>query len=493
MAMPLAVFLGSYDISIPREFQVAFAILALVELVLLVAASAHAVMWRREPRAAALWIAISILAPLVGPLAYFVFGINRSRRRARRKLRGRGEPVDPHSACHPEARAAAVGDLDPLARLTDRVAAEPLVDGNRIEPLWNGEEAFPAMLEAIAGAKKSVALCSYIFDCDDTGVRFADALAAAASRGVQVKLLVDALGASGGISKLGRVLKRRHLKVASFDPIGFAPSRLVNFNLRNHRKILVADGRVAFSGGINISSRHLMADPARRCRCRDVHFRMRGPVVAQTMRAFAEDWQFAAGESLTGEDWFPPVAHEGPTLARGISSGPDQDLERVYWTLTGAVTAARRSILIVTPYFIPEQGLRHALIAAALQGVDVRLFLPAETDHRVIAWATRAYLWELLLAGVQVTFTPPPFDHSKVALVDGRWVLFGSANIDPRSLRLNFEFNVEAYDAALCATLAAHFEGLAAKGKRITLADVDGRSMAVRIRDGVAKLFSPYL
>lgn len=491
--MTPAIFLGSYDISIPREFQIAFAILAAIEIVLLAAASAHAVMWRREPRAAALWIAISILAPLVGPLAYFVFGINRSRRRARRKLRGRGEAADPHAACHPEARLAAVGELDPLARLTDRVAAEPLVDGNLVEPLWDGEQAFPAMIAAIAEAKKSVALCSYIFDCDDTGARFADALAAAASRGVQVKLLVDALGASAGISKLGRILRRRGLKVASFDPIGFAPSRLVNFNLRNHRKILVADGRVAFSGGINISSRHLMADPARAGRCRDVHFRMRGPVVAQTMRAFADDWQFAAGESLTGPDWFPEPVHEGPTLARGIPSGPDQDLERIYWAFIGAITAARRTIRIVTPYFIPEQGLRHALIAAALQGVDVHLILPQETDHRVIAWATRAYLWEFLQAGVRVTLTPPPFDHSKIALVDGRWTLFGSANIDPRSLRLNFEYNVEAYDVALCATLAAHFEALAAKGKRVTMADVDGRSMPVRIRDGVAKLFSPYL
>lgn len=491
MAAPLA--LSSAEFSLPVEFQVAFAILAAVELVLLVAAGAHAVMWRREPRAAALWIAISILAPLVGPLAYFVLGINRSQRRARRKLKGRGTAPEPHTACHPEARAAAVGDLEPLARLTDRVAPEPLVDGNLVEPLRDGEQAFPAMLAAIDGARRSVALCSYIFDCDETGLRFADALAAAASRGVHVRLLVDALGARGVFSRLGRVLRRRHLRAASFDPIGFAPSRLVHLNLRNHRKILVADGQVAFSGGINISARHLMADPARPGRCRDLHFRLRGPVVGQAMRAFADDWHFAAGESLSGPDWFPEPAHEGPTLARGIPSGPDQDLERIYWALVGAVTSARRSILLVTPYFIPEQGLRHALIAAALQGVDVHLLLPQETDHPVIAWATRSYLWELLQAGIRVTLSPPPFDHSKLALVDGRWALFGSANIDPRSLRLNFELNIEAYDAALCAGLAAHYEELAKKGHAVTLQEVDGRPTLVRIRDGLAKMFSPYL
>lgn len=367
------------------------------------------------------------------------------------------------------------------------------MEGNLIEPLWNGEEAFPAMLGAIGEAKRSIALCSYIFDGDETGVQFADALAAAASRGVQVKLLVDAVGAGGIFSRLGRILRRRRLKVASFDPIGFAPSRLLNFNLRNHRKILVTDGRVAFSGGINISSQHLMAEPARRGRCRDVHFRMKGPVVAQAMRAFSDDWHFAAGESLTGADWFPAPVREGPTVARGIPSGPDQDLERIYWALTGAVSTARHSIRIVTPYFIPEQGLRHALIAAALRGVDVRLILPEESDHRVIAWATRAYLWEFLQAGVHVTYTPPPFDHSKIVLIDGRWTLLGSANIDPRSLRLNFEYNVEAYDVALCGTLAAHFDALALKGKRVTLAQVDGRSTRVRFLDGVAKLFSPYL
>ncbi|KAF0242013.1 MAG: phospholipase family [Planctomycetota bacterium] len=441
------------DISVPIEFQIAFAILAAIELVLFLAAAAHAVMWRREPRAAA----------------------------------------DPHEACDPAARAALVGDLDPLAKLTDRISAEPLVDGNRIEPLWDGEEAFPAMLGAIAEAKQTVALCSYIFDCDATGLAFADALAAAASRGVKVKLLVDALGAGGIFSKLGRTLRRRRLKAASFDPLGFAPSRLVHFNLRNHRKILVVDGRVAFSGGINISARHLMADLKHPGRCRDVHFRMRGPVVAQAMRAFADDWHFAAEETLSGEAWFPALGHEGPTLARGIPSGPDQDLERIYWAITGAVTAARKSIHFVTPYFIPEQGLRHAIIAAALQGVDVRLFLPLETDNRVVAWATRAFLWEFLQAGVRVVYTPPPFDHSKIVLVDGRWALFGSANLDPRSLRLNFEYNVEAYDRNLCAALAAKYEALAEKGRKVTLADVDGRSMAVRIRDGVAKLFSPYL
>jgi cardiolipin synthase A/B len=477
--------------NVPIEVQISVAVLAVIQVVLVVTATAHAVMWRREPRAAALWIAISLLAPLVGPLMYFVLGINRTARRAKRKFtRTRAE--DRRGAPDASERASVVGDLEPLARLVDRVGVEPLIPGNRIEPLWNGEEAFPAMLEAIAGAKQSVALCSYIFDCDDTGHQFADALAAAAGRGVEVKLLVDAVGARSSVSRLGRILRKRRLQVRTFSPLGFSPSRLLSFNLRNHRKILVVDGAVAFSGGINISSNHISGSslPGR---CRDVHFRIRGPVVAQVMRAFAEDWQFAANEVLGGDKWFPPAVPCGTTMARGIGSGPDQDLESVYWTIVGALSSAKKSVLIVTPYFIPEQGLKHAIMTAALQGVSVKLVLPGATDHRVVGWATRAYLWELLGAGVTVVKTQPPFDHSKVIVVDGRWALFGSANLDPRSLRLNFEYNLEAYEPALCEALTAHYEELAQKGTRVTLKDVDGRSTLVRLRDGVAKLFSPYL
>ncbi|MEK7469656.1 MAG: cardiolipin synthase [Planctomycetota bacterium] len=477
--------------TVPPAIQVTVAILAAIQVLLVVTATAHALMWRREPRAAALWISISLLAPLVGPLLYFVLGINRTSRRAKRKFTHK-RAMDRRGAPDVAERAPSVGDLEPLARLADRVCVEPLVAGNRIEPLWNGEEAFPAMLEAISGAKKSIALCSYIFDCDETGHQFADALAAAAARGAEVKLLVDAVGAGSSVSSLGQLFRKRRLQVRTFAPMGFSPARLLHFNLRNHRKILVADGSIAFSGGMNVSARHFSGS-SRPGRCRDLHFRIRGSVVTQVMRAFAQDWQFASGESLDGDKWFPPPAPDGATMARGITSGPDQDLETIYWTIIGACSAAKKSIRIVTPYFIPEQGLKHAIMTAALQGIEVRLVLPEATDNRVVSWATRAYLWELIQAGVTVIQTPPPFDHSKLVIVDGRWVLFGSANLDPRSLRLNFEYNMEAYDPALCATLESHFDALEQQGTKVTLKDVDGRSMLVRLRDGAAKLFSPYL
>ncbi|NUN49186.1 MAG: PLDc N-terminal domain-containing protein [Candidatus Brocadiae bacterium] len=465
-------------------------VLSAAEIVLGLVASCHALMWRREPRAATLWLVIVWLMPIVGPLAYLVLGVNRSQRQARRKLQlaPTGMP-----ACLPAERAALVGDLEPLSRLGDRVSTEPLCAGNAVEPLFNGEEAFPIMLDAIAGARRSVALCSYIFDADEIGRRFADALQAASERGVRVKLLLDAWGAPGAFSSLGRLLRSRNLRVATFAPIGFIPSRLLHLNLRNHRKILVADGTVAFSGGMNISARHLMADAARPGRCRDVHFRLRGPVVAQIVRVFAEDWKFAAGETLGGEAWFPALGRSGGMLARCVPSGPDASLERIYWFVLGAAQAARTSLHIMTPYLIPETGLRHALISAALCGVDVRIYLPAETDHRVVAWAGEAFLWELLAHGVRIIRTPGPFDHSKVAVADGRWVFFGSANLDPRSLRLNFEMNVETWDLGLARDLEKRMAALERSGRRVSLADVDSRPTLVRIRDGMAKLFTPYL
>lgn len=455
---------------------------------LAIVASAHAVMWRREPRAALLWVVITWIVPFAGPLSYFVFGVNRTARHARKRMR-RSALHEFHT--HTESCARA-GALEPLVHLGDRVGVEPLELGNLVEPLFNGEEAYPAMLESIRAAKKSVSLCSYIFDCDGIGKQFVDALTEAEGRGVEVRLLVDALGALGYASRLARLLRKRRLRAASFAPLGFIPSRLLHLNLRNHRKILVADGSTGFTGGMNVSERHYLGSSGGR-NCRDLHFRIRGPAVAHLQRAFAEDWRFATGEDLKSEAWFPKLAAAGDAMARGVTGGPDDNLDRIRWVFHGAFQCARRSIRIVTPYFIPESPIRAAIAGAALRGVDVRLVLPSISDNVLVQWASTAYLWEFLQHGVRVARSQPPFDHTKLAIVDEMYVLFGSANLDPRSLRLNFEFNAEAYDEPLAKKLAGHVDELFEKGKKVSLKEVDGRSAPIRLRDGVAKLFSPYL
>jgi cardiolipin synthase A/B len=209
---------------------------------------------------------------------------------------------------------------------------------------------------------------------------------------------------------------------------------------------------------------------------------------------FAADWEFSTGEALEGEPWFaaaPPA--DGPALARGIPGGPDDDLDKLRLALHGALACARSSVLIVTPYFLPDLSLLTALNVAAMRGVAVDIVLPAVNNMNLVKWASTALLWQVLQRGCRVWLSPPPFDHTKLMLVDDAWTLLGSANWDPRSLRLNFELDVECYDCELAATLVARTRAKIAASRRLRLEDVDGRSLPVKLRDGVARLFSPYL
>ena len=211
------------------------------------------------------------------------------------------------------------------------------------------------------------------------------------------------------------------------------------------------------------------------------------------MEAFADDWAFTTNEVLEGERWFPEIAPAGPVVARSISGGPDEDEEKLRWTLLGALGMARRSIKIVTPYFLPDQPLMSALGVCAMSGIAVDIVIPERSNLVFIDWAAVPKLEEVLRAGVRVWLSPPPFDHSKLMLIDDAWLLLGSTNWDPRSLRLNFELNVECYDRTLAAQLDRIVDDKIAAARAFTLADIEERSLPVKLRDGLARLFTPYL
>jgi cardiolipin synthase A/B len=463
---------------------------AALSVALALLASAHVVLHKRDVRAALGWIGFIWLAPVIGAGVYLVVGVNRIRRRAA-ALR----PPDVRPRV-PDALRPPPPDLPPAAEhlrslvaLADGVVRKPLVAGNAVALLPGGERAYAAMREAIERAERSVTLSTYIFDPGRAGHALADALAQAHARGAQVRVLIDAVGVRYGWPPMHRRLRKQGVPTELFLP-RFTPGWLPFVNLRNHRKILVLDGKVGFTGGMNIRDDFL---PPPGKGYMDLEARLEGPIVEHLQSAFAEDWLFTTGESLDGGAFFPPLPSAGPVLARGIPDGPDEDFETVRWILLGALATARERVRIVTPYFIPDATLVTALDVAVMRGVHVDIVLPERGNLPMVQWAQNAQLWQVLERGCRVWLSPRPFDHTKLMVVDGVWTLLGSANWDPRSLRLNFELDVECWDPDLARRAEALVEERLATGRRVTLRDVDARPIPVKLRDGVARLFSPYL
>ena len=443
------------------------------------------------------WVGLAWLAPILGALAYLLFGINRIRRSAQALDLKRDSGAQPAAmagspfAVEPGAFAARHPAFTGLARLGEQVTGNPLFDGHRVEPLQDGDAAYPAMLAAIDAAAASVTLVSYIFDNDAAGEAFLDALVRARARGIEVRVLIDDVG-----SRYTKPTMVRRLRDAGVPVAAFLPTRVPRLyqyaNLRMHRKILVVDGQVGFTGGMNIRAGHwLTRTPGHPVRC--VHFRVDGPVVADMQRAFADDWAFTTGERLVGERWFAPLGLHGPVAARGVPDGPDADIDNILEILLGALSVATRRARIVTPYFLPDSEVLRALHVAALRGVDVEIVLPGRSNVPLMDWAMTPQLPELIEKGCRIYFAPPPFDHSKLFVVDGTWSLIGSTNWDARSLRLNFEYNLECYDHGLAAAIDAIIDAKIAVSRPVVRDELLALPYAARLRNGVARLFSPYL
>ncbi len=465
-------------------------LLAALTIAIPVLATIHIVFTKRDTKAAMGWMGVVWLAPYLGTALYIIFGINRIRRRATRLRPG---PAHPRTR-RPDGRrrfAERRAEDRTFSDLLENITGLPLTEGNRITPLVNGEAAYPEMIAAIEGATETLALATYIFDNDEAGTMFADALAAAVARGVTVRVLVDSMGGRYTFPRMISRLRRRRIRTAEFLH-SFIPWRMTYLNLRNHRKILVADGRLGFTGGMNIRKGHLV-ESAGHAAIQDLHFKVEGPVVEQLTNVFVEDWAFATGEVLSGEAWFPDLAPVGTVAARGVSAGPDEAFDRLRWVLMAALADARHSIKIITPYFVPEEVTLTALTLAAMSGIEIDILVPERNNLKLVQWASQGHMPQLLEHGCQIWRTPPPFDHTKLMLIDDRWAFIGSANWDPRSLFLNFEFNLECYGKELVAELTALFEAKRAAARPVTLEDLRKRSLPVKLRDGIARMMSPYL
>lgn len=465
---------------------------SLLHVGLAVAVTVHALLNKRDAHKAVGWIALAWLAPIGGALAYLVFGVNRIRRAGvalglTAAWRAEGGQAD--VATEPDAPGPP--GLAGLNRLTRHITGKSLLAGNSVTPLLNGDQAYPAMLAAIDSACCSITLLTYIFNDDVAGRAFIAALARAQTRGVQVRVLIDAVGARYSRTSVLKQLRGHGVPCAAFLPPRLT-RLLAQANLRNHRKIMVIDGAFGFTGGMNISAGHwLSTQPAHPIQC--LHFALRGPVVTDLQRTFAIDWAFTTGETLHGNPWFRVNEPCGPVLARGVSDGPDADIDHMRQVILGALVTARNRVRIVTPYFLPDEVLLTTLQVTALRGVVVDIVLPARSNLPLMDWAMRPQFSALVASGCRIHLSGPAFDHAKLFLVDEAWSLIGSTNWDARSLRLNFEYNLACQDSQLVQQLDALVADRILRAHLLTADELGQQPLLGRLRDRLVSLLSPYL
>ncbi len=453
----------------------------------------HALVYKKDPRAAFGWIAVCIFLPLLGPLLYFIFGINRVRKRALRlNISAQTENIhERHNVTSDNFDAQIPDSLKSLDKVSSRVTNLPLTGDNQLEEFFSGEKTYHEMLKAINSAKKFIYLCVYIFKKDKIGKQFIDALIAAKNRGVDVYVLIDGIGEHYSFRKVRRTLIKNGIKVLLFLPPKLIPFNL-SINLRNHRKLLVIDSNVSFIGGMNISQEYYQYDESVNTSLKDIHFKATGPIVHQLQNVFETDWQFIGGKINTDSD-SETSSFNKPVICRTIIDGPGENLDHLSIILLSAINSAKHTMILMTPYFLPNRELVAAMQTAALRGVNATIILPEQSNLNYVHWATRHMLWELLNNGVNVFYQSGTFSHSKLFVIDSIYSLIGSANIDPRSLRLNYEVGLEVYDEEFATKLNNHAQNVLQTCRRVTLEEVDSRPLPVKIRDGVAWLFSPYL
>ena len=459
----------------------------------------HVLLRKQRPVSAVLWLIATLALPLAGPLLYLGFGITRVGWRPEVVLeKGRAARLAIAPLVAEETHWVLRGDPQPhlgelasLHTVLDRLVRFPQLRGNSLSPLRGWDQCFGEMLAAIDAAERFVLLQSYIFNTDAVGRRFLDALSRSAARGVDCRVLFDPVGSMAQDSV---PLQRAVAAGVELRPLASRSWLRGRFqiNLRNHRKILVVDGRRGFTGGVNISSAH-EASAGEPPDARDYHFAVAGPVVQQLTATFLEDWLHATGRLLVDAGWFPPAAQAGDAVLRAIPSGPDADHEIWLRTLLAALGTARRRLRIATPYFVPGNSLHDALALAALRGVRVQVLVPERCDHFFVHWASQAHLDPLLEAGVEIAARPAPFLHAKLLIVDEGWASVGSANIDNRSLRLNYEFNLGVASRAEVATIGQLFDHEWAASRPLDLQERRLRGPAIRAWENLWALWSPLL
>ncbi len=474
-----------------------------------VAVVLHLLRKPHDARTSLLWIVFTFAVPVVGPLAYLLFGINTIPNKGWQKQYSdstfqkqqqlKSQTTHPLAEMQAERNALRITadqtSLFHLDRILDHLSpSHPLLGGNQIQILEPAEIALEEMLLAVRSAQKHIHLTTYIFNDDAIGRRLMDLLVERAQAGVEVRVLYDAFGSAGANLRLF-FWRRRH--VPNLRIIGFSQANVLKrkfqLNLRNHRKILVVDGSVAFIGGVNFLDDYLPRDG--KPGTIDYHFRLQGPSVLELQYTFLRDWYYMTddpAEALLASTFFPVPEQTGSYAVRLQNSGPTRDeTGAALDTYFAAINLAQRQILIVTPYFVPPESLILALRQAAYRGVDVKVLVPSVNNHPTLRLASHALYAPLLTAGVRIFERRPPFIHAKAAIIDDAVSIIGSVNIDSRSLHLNYETNLVVFDTDFAARLLSTIQDDLAHADEISYDDWRNRPALHQLAENFFNLFHP--
>ena len=453
---------------------------------------------KKDPVKALAWIAVIAMVPVIGIVCYLAVGRNHRKEKifgsktlqnyshidllCRRQLRDLCKPDLQHND-------DVNNNLEIIKLLLNNNKAL-LAMHNEVEILNNGDRTFESLFEALRGARSSIHLEYYIFENDKMGREVAAILMQKAAEGVEVRLIYDDVGSWHPKRRFIGRMREAGVEVECFLPVAF-PWVTKHLNYRNHRKIVVVDGRIAFTGGINIAERYV--EGTRFGPWRDIHLRIEGEAVRLLQAVFISDWYFVRGRLLTEDRYFPPTKVKTVSPMQIASSGPDSDWATIMQAFFSAISKAKDHIYISTPYFIPNAALLTAMKVAALSGVNVRLIIPLRSDARLVYWATRSYVSELLDAGVEVYMYNAGFNHSKLLIIDGEFSSVGSANMDIRSFEDNFEVSAVMYDRKIAEQLTEAFRNDLQHSIRITPQMWSGRSHLHMAYESLARLLSPLL
>lgn len=474
-------------------------IFSLIFLLTAIPVAIMIVLEKRSPFKTAAWILVLILLPVFGVIFYLIFGqeyrkrklfsrsgiksLGKIRKLSTRQLR---EFAQTHANLNEK-----IQEKENIIRLLLNNSNALLTTGNKLKILNDGKQTFDAVFEAIQNARHHIHLEYYIFSNDKIGTRLKDLLIAKCRQGVEVRIIIDDVGSWGLGNKNIAEFRENGVEIYSFMEVRF-PRLTSQVNFRNHRKIVIIDGKIGFTGGINVADRYIEGikkiGP-----WRDTHLRLEGDAVACLQVVFAGDWYFVIRKNLNGRKYFPPFTEAPGTAVQISASGPDSDWENIGQAFFAAISNARKRICIVSPYLMPPPNILSALKTAALSNVDVRIIIPNKSDAIIPRWCSFSYVGELLEAGIRIFFYQAGFIHSKYIMVDDVFSSIGTTNLDFRSLETNFEVNAFIYDEDFTSELGETFTTDLQNSREITMEEWQQRPWHKKLRESLAHIFSPML